>query len=294
MDTRERKGVMAAIASSMLGGTAVAATRSVVVDIEPILLVLLRYGIGVACLLPLAVLSGYRGPVRRDFGPTILLGLLFFALFPWLFTMALAYTTAGRGALVLSTLPMLTLLFATIFGAESISGTKVAGVLVALGGVAVALSGGWTEPVAPPDAWIGDLLMGATAACGAVYNVFSRPYLRRYPALAFTASAMLAGTVGLGLITAGAGLLPSVTDIAPGTWGGIAYLGIFGAALAFLLWSWALERTTPTRVAVTVTVNPVVATILGAFLLGEPASGNLFVGLAAIGIGVLLTTRGRR
>ena len=40
--------------------------------------------------------------------------------------------------------------------------------------------------------------------------------------------------------------------------GGI-YLGAFGSALTFYLWAFALARTTPTRVAISVTVNPVAA-----------------------------------
>ena len=42
----------------------------------------------------------------------------------------------------------------------------------------------------------------------------------------------------------------------PIQWSDVGFLGIFGGALTFLLWSYALERTTPTRVAISVTVNP--------------------------------------
>ena len=40
------------------------------------------------------------------------------------------------------------------------------------------------------------------------------------------------------------------------------YLGVAGGALAFILWVLALERATPTRVATTMTVNPVAAALL--------------------------------
>ena len=36
------------------------------------------------------------------------------------------------------------------------------------------------------------------------------------------------------------------------------------AALTFYLWAFALERTTPTRVAISVTVNPITASLVGA------------------------------
>ena len=50
------------------------------------------------------------------------------------------------------------------------------------------------------------------------------------------------------------------------------YLGVGGGALAFILWVLALERATPTRVANTMTVNPIAAGLLATQLVGEPIS----------------------
>ena len=67
-----------------------------------------------------------------------------------------------------------------------------------------------------------------------------------------------------------------------------------GAALTFYLWAFALERTTPTRVAISVTVNPITASLFGAVLLDEPLRWNLMVGIAAVFIGIFAaTTAGR-
>ena len=72
----------------------------------------------------------------------------------------------------------------------------------------------------------------------------------------------------------------------------VVYLGVFGAALAFLLWGYGLAHTTPTRVAVTVTVNPMMAMLGAALFLGEPVTPALLGGLAAVALGIVLTTRG--
>ena len=52
--------------------------------------------------------------------------------------------------------------------------------------------------------------------------------------------------------------------------------------LAFILWVLALERATPTRVANTMTVNPIAAGLLATQLVGEPITLNLIVGLWAL------------
>ena len=130
--------------------------------------------------------------------------------------------------------------------------------------------------------------MVATALCGALFNVLSRPYLRRYPALSFTAAAMVAGAaamVALAFVTGSPGRLAGLDA---GQWGAVAFLGVAGAALTFYLWCYGLERTTPTGVAVTVALNPVVALALGVGLLGEPWGWPLLVGLAAVAGGVVL------
>ncbi len=69
----------------------------------------------------------------------------------------------------------------------------------------------------------------------------------------------------------------------------------FGAALTFYLWAFALERTTPTRVAISITVNPITASLVGAVLLHEPLSWNLARGIVTVFAGIwIATTAGRR
>ena len=68
------------------------------------------------------------------------------------------------------------------------------------------------------------------------------------------------------------------------------YLGVAGGALAFILWVLALERATPTRVANTMTVNPVAAALLATVLVSEPITLNLIAGLIAVLAGIWIAT----
>ena len=70
---------------------------------------------------------------------------------------------------------------------------------------------------------------------------------------------------------------------------------MLGGAAAFLLWTWALSRLTPTQVAVYVNLNPIVAALLAILLLGERRSGLFLLGFATVVVGVLLVNwPGRR
>ena len=76
-------------------------------------------------------------------------------------------------------------------------------------------------------------------------------------------------------------------------WLAAVYLAAGGGALAFLLWVYALQLASPTRVANTMTVNPLIAGFLAAVLLGEPVTLNLAAGLVAVFAGIwIATTRG--
>jgi drug/metabolite transporter (DMT)-like permease len=68
------------------------------------------------------------------------------------------------------------------------------------------------------------------------------------------------------------------------------YLGVGGGALAFILWVLALQRATPTRVANTMTVNPIAAAVLATQLVDEPITINLMIGLVAVFVGIWIAT----
>ena len=118
--------------------------------------------------------------------------------------------------------------------------------------------------------------MVAAALCMALYSIWSRPFIRRSGPIPFTTMSM-GGRSALpdpGLVVARQ-LCAGCRRSARRNGGAAFYLGAFGAALTFYLWAFALERTTPTRVAISVTVNPVTASLVGAVLLDEPLSWNL-------------------
>ena len=62
----ELTGVLIAIVSSSLGGTAAAVTRYLVGNADPITLAILRWGIGSLVLLPVALLLRANWPRRND------------------------------------------------------------------------------------------------------------------------------------------------------------------------------------------------------------------------------------
>jgi drug/metabolite transporter (DMT)-like permease len=281
-------GVAVAIVSSCLGGTAAAITRYLVTDADPIALAILRWGIGFLLVLPAALLLKVRWPERRDWPAVAFLGLCFFGLFFILYNIAMGMTTAARASLALATLPLSTMLVGALLGAEPLTLRKTIGVCIAVLGVVAALASGLS--VAPSGAWRGELIMALAVLCMAFYNVLSRPLIRRSSALGFLTVGMGSGAAALVVVGLFTGSFAALKGFGAPQWIAGVYLGAAGGAAAFILWVLALARATPTRVANTMTVNPIAAALLATQLVGEPITPNLVVGLIAVFAGILVAT----
>ena len=289
---REITGVALALVSSALGGTAAAVTRYLVAGTDPVTLAVLRWGIGALCIVPAALLLKARWPQRDDLAWVATLGACYFGLFFVLYNIALAYTTAARASLALSTLPLQTMLVGALLGIEPLSWRKTAGVLIATGGVFAALSAGLAT--APEGAWRGEAIMAAAVLCMAAYNVWSRPFIARSSALGYLAVGMASGAVILSTVGLLTGRVAVLTAYGHGQWIAGIFLGVAGGALAFLLWVMALERASPTRVANTMTVNPIAAALLASALVDEPITPSLILGLSAVLAGIWIATAASR
>jgi len=284
----EWKGVAIALVSSSFGAGAAVATRFLITSADPLTLATVRFGGGALCLLPLVVLLRPKWPSRADWPAVAGLGFLFYAVFFVFYNLALSFTTVGRGTLALSTLPLMTMLVGAALRVEPLTWRKSLGVLLAMGGVALALTA--SLKAAPAGAWRGDLIMAGATLCMALYSVFGRPFISRSSALGFLAAGMSVGGGALILLSVITGRLATLLTFNEAqTWVSL-YLAAGGGALAFFLWVVALRYASPTRVTNTITINPLIAMTAGALLLGEPVTLTLALGLVAVGAGVWVAT----
>ena len=281
-------GVAIALVSSCFGGSAAAITRYLAGNTDPITMAILRWGIGVLCVLPAALLLKARWPARGDLPAVAALGFAFFGVFFVLYNIAISFTTAARASLALATLPLHTMVVGALLGIEPLTKRKSIGVGVAVLGVFAALAAGLSS--APEGAWRGELIMTAAVLCMAFYNVWSRPFIRRSSALGFLTVGMGTGAAALVLVGSFTGSFAALSHFTTPQWIAGLYLGIAGGALAFILWVLALERASPTRVATTMTVNPLAAGLLATQLVGEPITPNLVLGLVAVFAGIWIAT----
>jgi drug/metabolite transporter (DMT)-like permease len=187
---------------------------------------------------------------------------------------------SGLAALIVGSVPLWVLLYRTVAG-DRVRRIGLAGVAVGFVGVALL-----TLPtgISGETSWLGMLVMvGASASWAFGTFVSPRLALPRDPAGSTTLQMAFgsAGLIAAGLIT---GELASAdaSRFSPDSVIALAYLVVFGSLIAFSAYTWLLQHASVSTVATYAYVNPVVAVVLGAALLGEQVTGSMLAGATLV------------
>ena len=245
----------------------------------------------VAGVLMTAVASAWGGALnfRRDWRVFGFLAVFNVALFVGFQTFALLYLPSGTAAVLIYLQPILVGIFAWLFLGESLTPTKVFGLLLGFAGiVAVSSAGllGASGDVTP----VGVACGVASALFWALGTVGFKKYEARVSTLWAVAVPFLAGGVALSALGF---LLESPSDI---SWTGplissVLYSALVGTGLAWLLFFGLVRAGEASRVASYIFVVPLAAVVIGALLLDEGLGPPLLVGAALVVSGIYLVNR---
>ena len=234
---------------------------------------------------------------RRDLWHLAVLGLLGIAANQSLFLYGLQHTTAINATILVTTVPVFTVLGSVLTGREPASGRVVAGVALA-GAGAVYLIGPDRISLAP-DVALGNTLIVLGMICYAAYFVYSKSVVAQYNPITVSFYVMLFASIGV--LPLGLGSIPSlrVSEVSVAVWGWVGYIVIFPTILTYLLNIWALQRVSSTTVAVYIYLQPLFAAAVAPLVLQDErittraaiAGVAIFTGL---GLVILAELRERR
>jgi drug/metabolite transporter (DMT)-like permease len=245
------------------------------VAIYPILPFLaLRFGIASAVLAPAARRLGRLG--ARGMAAAAVAGALLGAGYV-LQTLGLERTSVSSAGFVTGMYVVLTPLIAFIVFRLRVGAAAWCG--VALATVGLALLAGIHAGSAT-----GDLLVLAAAAVYSLQIVLMERYAPRYDPFAFTLVEMAVSFAGLALAAIPTAAVPHGWTV----WGALVVTGVFASALAFLVQTWAQQRTSATRTALVFTLEPVWAALFGYTLAGDRLGAAGWGGCAVIMAGIVL------
>ena len=249
--------------------------------------------VGAAAVLLLVNLVWTRRWVtdRKDLGRLAVLGLLGVVLNQTLFLIGLGHTTAINATILVTTIPIFTVLYSVLSHREPPSALKFGGIAVA-GLGAIYLIGPDRLSLAPELA-LGNLLIVVAMFFYSLYLVHSKAMVLRYGPVAVSAYVMMfsaLGTLPLGLLGLATVDLPAVRPV---TWMWVGYIVVFPTIVAYFLNIWALKRVSPNLVAVYIYLQPLfTALVAPAVLAGERVTTRAAIAGAAIFLGLALVILG--
>lgn len=268
--SRPRDLALTALAPLVWGSSYIVTTQ-VLPNLDPLTISVLRAlpaGLLLLCLVR-------QVPHGHWVGKMFVLGALNFAIF-WSMLFFAAYRLPGGVAAVMGALQP----FVVIFASRFLLGSQIKMLslfAIAAGVVGVALL--VLTPEAKLDMW-GVVAGIAGSASMAFGTVLSRKWQPPVTALTFTSWQLTAG----GLL-----LVPFV-PFAPTDWAtisgtniaGLAYLGLVGAALTYIIWLRGIRIIQPTATSILGLLSPMSATLLGWFILDETLSFAQTIGMVVV------------
>ena len=246
----------------------------------------LRFVIAYLLMLPFSWRRLFLGSVKDEV-TAFLLGLFGGSLYFIVENYALAFGYCSNVSLIVCLTPLVTaLIVGWRYPAERLGKAGAVGSVVAMAGMAlVVFNGNFVLKLSP----LGDILALAACLCWALYSLLIKHLGARYDNMLITRKVF-----GYGLLT----IIPLLywrgmnidIVIAGGVqvWGNIIFLGVVASMLCFLGWNWCLARLGTVRATNFLYLNPVVAIVSSALVLGERVTWLAIAGALLILLGLAL------
>ena len=291
MSTRPRWVVPAAfILLGLIWGSSFAWIKIAVADVPPATLVAWRMSLGALGMLGLIV--AWRLPRPRGAGewlPLVVLGAVNAAIPIFLISWGQQWVDSGTAAVLNSLTPIFSLVIAGLaLRVEPVTALRVTGLLLGFIGAAI-LASRELELRADAAGLIGAMAVVLAAFSYAVGASYARHRIQRTHRYVVAGGTLLFAAVDawvLALLADGGVVLPTE----PSAIIAIAWLGILGSFVAYVLFFFLIEHLGATMASMVTYLFPVVGVGLGVLVLGERMDVRLASGTILVLIGIIVVS----
>jgi len=275
----------------LLFGASFVAIKIALVQVDPLTLIPIRFGLGLVLLWPLLIIrGGWHRPTLDELARTALLGGLGIFFNQWLQAAAMLTAEATTASWLSALAPAFMALLAWIFLREKIISWQWFGILLALAG---ALLVSEADPSATFDSggWVAPSMLIASAFAWAVFSVFGKAESARTTPLRATVLAMFWALLFSGVMNLIRGDLWNVGAWDAQTWSALIFLGVACTGIAYALYFFALAGTQSALVAALQYLEPMITIVIAFFLLQERLRPIGLTGGLLIIAGIVLVER---
>ncbi len=241
-------------------------------------------------------------PEKSDWPKIAGLGLVGVFVVQILIAWGVHHTTAFHTSLIMATIPLLTLIFSIFGGRETFHPYKLIGIVTAFAGVSVLLFFSSSPGTALPESYLlGDLIILVNALAFSWFLLGSQKMLQKYQAFPFMAYCYIVSAtlffvlfVGQNLVSGNFQELLFFTKMSLNDWLLIGYVVLFASIGSYTLNNYALQRVSPSIVAIYMFIQPIISAVTGFYLLQEPFNLHMAIATVMTFAGVVMATTANR
>ncbi|WP_274433352.1 DMT family transporter [Alicyclobacillus sp. ALC3] len=263
---------------ALVWGTTYVASKAVVSSVPVMEFLFIRFLLTTVLMLPLTFTA-----IRRADGSTWITGIVFGVFLLAIFTLetyGVANTSAANAGFIISLFAVMVPLIHSVLYRKRPKLTLLGAVILSVLGTALLTLRGYHINM-------GDFLVLGAAFCRAVQMTATK---RLTDGKEMNSGALT--TIQLGVVAVGSGFVtliqhPSYTHLTLSFWLITGYLAVFATMFAFFVQLTMIRRTSPSRVAVLMSSEPIFAALASVLILGESLSVTAMIGGACIIAGML-------
>lgn len=284
------KAIIALTVVCIIWGTTWPASKEGVSHMPALEMAGIRQLIGGSLFLIFFFIKGSSFPKWRELGPLFVLAMLNFVLSNGLSTWGLKYISAGLASIISAIFPLWLVLIGLFSNSERMPWKAVIGLLTGFAGVCII----FYEHLADflnPNFRFGiflSLIATFTWAIGSLYTKQQAAKFNPYFGLGF--QMVIAGIALFGISSTDKGYIP-INAIPWQSWLSIGYLVLFGSVITFTAYVYTLQHLSAEQASIYAYINPIVALLLSAILLGEKITPFIVSGGIVALFGVYLVNK---
>jgi drug/metabolite transporter (DMT)-like permease len=280
------KAAAAAILISIVWGGNTPSIKIALEGLPPLALAGVRFILGALTVLVWVRMARVPlGPSRREWRLLLFL-LSLFVLQIYFLHAGTRYTLAAHSGVFVSTGPFFLTLFAHFFlPGDRLNFSKVLGMSLSFAGVVVIFAEGFLKSAT--DYLVGDaivLLSGLLLGARQVYTKTLTQSIHPARLLFWQAALSIPVFFALSAVFERGATYHLDARILSA----IVYQGVVIAGLAFIFWTLLLRRFNASRLSVFGFFAPISGVVISYFLLGEPISNGLILGVILVGVGIVV------
>lgn len=283
---KRKSANISAVFIMIMWGLSYLSIKIVVKEINPALAAFYRFLISSIILFTFLKVKHLQEKILKEDKIKMALGGLFGVTLYFFFeNYSVLFTSASNVSILISSIPVFTLISQRIVFKEKITPLKIAGAFFSVIGIIIIVASKNRVSLFS-EGTLGDIMALGAALCWVIYNVITSKFKGSYKSITVTTYQSIWGCIFLSpsLIFVNSSV-PSVKAIS-----NLLYLAVFCSCIAYVMYIYCLEHLGATVITTYINLQPVISLISAAVILKEVIVLNQIIGSIVIIIGVFLVT----